>query len=313
MNVGIVMDPIQNITIKKDTSFAMLLEAQRRGHTLFYMEPKDIWLREGETHAHMRQLTVEDNSAHWFKFGQESAMPLTELDVLLMRKDPPFDMQYVYLTYLLEIAEAGGLRVINKPSSLRDANEKVFTSWFPQCCPETLISSQIELLRIFALEKENVVVKPLGAMGGQSIFRLNAEDPNLNVILETMTKNGSEMVMAQRFVPEITSGDKRILLINGEPVQYALARIPAANDFRGNIASGARTEGVPLTDRDRWICKQVGPTLAEKGLIFVGLDVIGDYLTEVNVTSPTCVRELDALYDLNIASDFFDCIDDLVE
>ena len=313
MKLGILMDPIPHIHVRKDTSFAMLLEAQRRDYEVFYMEPKDIWLQDGICWGRMQDLTVEDNVNHWFRFDEERTQPLVDLDLLLMRKDPPFDMQYVYLTYLLEQAEASGLPVINKPSSLRDANEKLFTAWFPQCCPKTLVSNRIDLLRDFVATEEKVVVKPLGAMGGESIFVLKAGDPNTNVILETMTQHEKQLVMVQRFIPEICKGDKRILLINGEPVQYGLTRIPSENDFRGNIASGARTEGCELTDRDHWICEQVAPTLIDKGLLFVGLDIIGDYLTEINVTSPTCVRELDAFFGLNIAADFFDTIEDLFQ
>jgi len=313
MKLGIVMDPIERITIKKDTSFALLLEAQERGYELFYMTPSDVWLQAGMCWGRMQELSVQDDPDRWYDFSEEIVQPLAELDMLLMRKDPPFDMHYIYLTYLLEQAEAQELLVINKPSSLRDANEKLFTAWFPQCCPNTLVSSRYDLLRDFIAEEEHVVIKPLGAMGGQSIFSVKAGDPNLNVILETMTQNQTQLVMAQRFIPEITKGDKRVLLINGEPVQYGLARIPSADDFRGNIASGAHTEGVELSDHDLWICEQVGPTLAEKGLFFVGLDIIGDYLTEINVTSPTGVRELDALFNLNIAGDFFDTINDLLQ
>ena len=313
MKLGVLMDPIDRIHIEKDTTFALLLEAQARDYKIYYLEPQDIWLQDGICWGRMNMIRVEDDPDDWFELEEEIIQPLVDLDVFLMRKDPPFDMKYVNLTYLLEQAEAQGLLVVNKPASLRDANEKLFTSWFPQCCPKTMVSSKIELLRDFIYSEERVVVKPLGGMGGASVFSVQEGDPNVNVILETVTKNGTEMIMAQQFIPEITKGDKRILLINGEPVPYALARIPAEDDFRGNIASGAQTEGRELTDRDRWICEQVGPTLREKGLIFVGLDVIGDYLTEINVTSPTCVRELEAVYDINICGDFFNYIESLFE
>lgn len=309
MKLGILMDPIQRIQIAKDTSFALLLEAERRHYEIFYMQPQDIWLQDGICWGRMRPLSVEDNAEHWFHFKEEIIQPLVDLDLFLMRKDPPFDMQYVYLTYLLEQAEAGGLRVVNKPSSLRDANEKLFTAWFPQCCPKTLVTNKMDLLMDFVLSEEKIIVKPLGAMGGESIFIVTAGDLNTHVILETMTQRETQLVMAQRFIPEVRNGDKRVLLIHGEPVPYALARIPAAQDFRGNIASGASTEGRELTDRDYWICEQVAPTLVDKGLLFVGLDIIGDYLTEINVTSPTCVRELDAFFDMNIAADFFDALE----
>ena len=309
MKLGVLMDPIDQIHVEKDTTFALLLEAQTRNYEIYYLEPQDIWLQDGICCGRMNTIRVEDDPDDWFELEKETTQPLVDLDVFLMRKDPPFDMKYVYLTYLLEQAEAQGLLVINKPASLRDANEKLFTSWFPQCCPKTMVSSKTALLRDFIYSKERAVVKPLGGMGGKSIFSVQEGDPNVNVILETVTQSGTEMVMAQQFIPEIEQGDKRILLIHGEPVQYALARVPAEDDFRGNIASGARTEGHELTDRDHWICEQVGPTLREKGLDFVGLDVIGDYLTEINVTSPTCVRELEAAYDINICGDFFDYIE----
>jgi len=313
MKLGILMDPISHIHVEKDTSFAMLLEAQSRDYDIFYLEPGDIWLQDGICWGRMDGISVEDDIDQWFELHEEVIQPLVDLDVFLMRKDPPFNIDYVHSTYLLEQAEAQGLLVINKPSSLRDANEKLFTSWFPQCCPRTLVSSTPDLLKDFVYAEGQAVIKPLGGMGGKSVFSVNEADPNLNVILETMTRDGQVLVMAQQFIPEIVDGDKRILLINGEPVPYALARIPAEGDFRGNLASGATSEGRELTDRDHWICEQVGPTLREKGLDFVGLDVIGDYLTEINVTSPTCVRELDALYNLNICGDFFDHIESVSE
>lgn len=310
MKLGILMDPIHKIDFKGDTSFAMLLEAQSRDYEMYYLEPEDIWLQDGICWGEMERIRVQEDPNHWFDLGGEIIQPLVDLDVFLMRKDPPFNMGYVHLTYLLEQAEAQGLRVINKPASLRDANEKLFTSWFPQCCPKSIVSSMPSLLKDFVYTHGEGVVKPLGEMGGKSVFYLNQKDPNLNVILETITSNGQEMVMLQQYVPEIRAGDKRILLINGEPVPYAVAKIPAEDDFRANYLSGARAEGRELTDRDYWICEQVGPTLREKGLDFVGLDVIGDYLTEINVTSPSWVRELDALFDINICSDFFDYIEE---
>ncbi|MCB1827062.1 MAG: glutathione synthase, partial [Coxiellaceae bacterium] len=261
MKLGILMDPIAEITIEKDTSFALLLEAQQRGFEIYYMEPQDVWLQDGISWGRMRLLNVEDDPDDWFTFKKELTQPLVDLDLFLMRKDPPFDMQYIYLTYLLEQAESQGLTVINKPASLRDANEKLFTAWFPQCCPNTIVTRRIDLLKEFVASEEQVVVKPLGAMGGESIFIVNDGEPNTNVILETMTRHESELVMAQRYIAEISEGDKRILMIHGEPVPYALARIPQGDDFRGNIAAGGKTEGRELTDRDLWICEQVGPTL----------------------------------------------------
>lgn len=308
LKLGIVMDPIDRITIKKDSSFAMLLAAQARGWTLFYMEQKDLFLQEGVARATVQRLTVQDDPNDWFQLSQADVMTLADLDVILMRKDPPFDMNYIYSTYLLEQAQSQGTLVVNRPQSLRDANEKLFTAWFPQCCPDTLVTSQASLIRQFYQQYNDIIIKPLDGMGGASIFRVTPQDANLSVIIETMTEHGLRPVMVQRYLPEIVHGDKRILLINGEPVPYALARIPAQGETRGNLAAGGRAEGQALTDRDRWICQQVGPTLREKGLLFVGLDVIGDYLTEINVTSPTCIRELDAQFGLSIAAELMDCI-----
>ncbi|MEO6697411.1 MAG: glutathione synthase [Gammaproteobacteria bacterium] len=309
LRLGVVMDPIASINIKKDSSFAMLLEAQRRGWPIAYMEQGDLFLRDGKTYARMRSLRVEDNPKHWFELGGETTEPLTALDVILMRKDPPFDMEYIYTTYLLERAEVEGVLVVNKPQALRDCNEKLFTAWFPQCIPPTLVTRRKMQLRDFLNEHADIILKPLGGMGGASVFRLRAGDPNIAVVIETMTQHEQLFIMAQKFIAEINEGDKRILLVNGEPIPYALARIPAEGETRGNLAAGGRGVGVPLSPRDRWICEQVGPTLRDKGLLFVGLDVIGDYLTEINVTSPTCVRELDALYGLNISALLLDAIE----
>jgi glutathione synthase len=311
LKLGVVMDPIAGMQIKKNTTFAILLEAQRRGWEIYYMEPGDLFLHQGKVSARMRRLTVQDDPAHWFDFKTEQVQALHQLDVILMRKDPPFDMQYIYVTYLLELAENQGVLVVNKPSSLRDANEKLFTAWFPQCCPETLVTSNGERLREFINEQQDVILKPLDGMGGVSIFRVTQGDLNTSVIIETLTQFNRRAIMAQRFIPEISQGDKRILLVNGEPIPYALARIPAAGELRGNLAAGGKGMGIPLSKRDYWICEQVGQTLREKGLMFVGLDVIGDYLTEINVTSPTCARELDAQYGLNISGQLLDCVFEL--
>lgn len=307
--VGVVMDPITTIKIHKDSTFAMLLEAQRRGYALYYMELADLALENGHTQASMRPLQVRDDKAGWFELGEAANRPLAELDWVLMRKDPPFNMEYVYATYLLERAEAEGARVINAPRGLRDANEKLFTAWFPDCCPPTLVARDMARLQAFVEQQGDAVAKPLDGMGGASVFRLGADDPNTRVALETLTDNGARFAMAQRYLPEISDGDKRILLINGEPVPYALARVPGQGDFRGNLARGAEGRGVELTDRDRWICDQVAPELVKRGLFFVGLDVIGDYLTEINVTSPTCIRELDNIYGINIAGSLFDALE----
>ncbi len=306
--LGVVMDPIGSIKYEKDSTLAMLLAAQERGWELYYMEQPDLFLRDGAAQARRRRLKVAPDPKRWFEFGAESEAPLTALDVILMRKDPPFDMQYVYTTYLLERAEAAGVLVVNRPQALRDCNEKLFTAWFPQCAPPTLVTRAAARIRDFLHEQGDIVLKPLGGMGGESVFRLRLGDPNINVVIETLTRDETEYAMAQRYLPEIAEGDKRILLVDGAPIPYALARIPAPGETRGNLAAGGRGVGVPLSDRDRWICAQVGPTLGEKGLLFVGLDVIGDYLTEINVTSPTCIRELDKLYGLDIAGQLMDAI-----
>ncbi len=308
IRLGVVMDPIASIKVTKDSTFAMLLEAQTRGWPVRYMEQGDLFLRDGQAFARHRALRLFDDTDRWYEWGEEGTDPLSTFDVILMRKDPPFDMEYVYTTYLLERAEDAGVLVVNKPRSLRDANEKLFTAWFPQCIPPTLVTRASARLRDFLAEHGDIILKPLGGMGGESVFRLRRGDPNTNVVIETLTADESRFAMAQRFLPEIAQGDKRILLIDGEPVPYALARIPAEGETRGNLAAGGTGVGVPLTERDRWICAQVGPVLREKGLIFVGLDVIGDYLTEINVTSPTCIRELDRLYDLHISARLMDAI-----
>ncbi len=308
IRLGVLMDPIGSIKIHKDSTFAMLLAAQARGWQLLYMEQNDLSLRDGVCHARIRELQVDDDATGWYRLGEEREIPLHELDVVLMRKDPPFDMEYIYTTYLLESAEERGCLVVNRPQSLRDANEKLFTSHFPQCTPPTLVTRREEELRAFHREHGDIILKPLGGMGGASVFRVKADDPNLGVILETLTQHASVYTMAQRFIPEISHGDKRILMIDGRPVPYALARIPAQGETRGNLAAGGRGEGIPLSDRDRWIADQVGPELRQRGILFAGLDVIGDYLTEVNVTSPTCIRELDAQFGLDIAGELMDAI-----
>ncbi|WP_271410206.1 glutathione synthase [Pseudomonas sp. Q1-7] len=309
VRLGIVMDPIAQISFKKDSSLAMLLAAQERGWSLFYMEQQDLYQKNGEARARMRPLKVFLDPDHWFELDGETDTPLSDLDVILMRKDPPFDNEFVYSTYLLEQAERAGVLVVNRPQSLRDCNEKFFATLFPQCAPPTLVSRRADILREFAEEQRDIILKPLDGMGGSSIFRHRAGDPNLSVILETLTQHGSQQIMAQRYLPAIKDGDKRILMIDGEPVPYCLARIPAAGETRGNLAAGGRGEARPLTERDREIAATVGPTLREKGLLFVGLDVIGEHLTEINVTSPTCIREIDKAYDTRIGERLMDAID----
>lgn len=306
--LGVVMDPIGSITPYKDTTLAMLLAAQARGWLLSYMEQPDLYLLGGEARARRRALTVRDDPKDWYSLGAEVDEPLSGLDLILMRKDPPFDMEYVYSTYILERAEQAGVRVVNRPQALRNANEKAYTAWFPQCCPPTLMTREMGRMRAFLEEHKKIVVKPLDGMGGSMVFVLAQGDPNTSVVLETLTQRGDRLAVAQKFIPEIKDGDKRILLIDGEPVPYALARVPAPGEARGNLAAGGKGVGVALTERDRWICAQVAPALREKGLLFVGLDVIGDWLTEINVTSPTCVRELDKLYSLDIAGQFMDML-----
>jgi glutathione synthase len=304
INIAVVMDPIGSIKPAKDTTLAMLLAAQARGWKLHYVEQSNLYLRDGEARAATRILQVRDTDSDWFTFGKTHDLRLGDLDVILMRKDPPFNMEYIYSTYLLERAEQAGALVINRPQALRDANEKAYTAWFPQCCPPTLLTRDMGRIREFLAEHHKIVLKPLDGMGGALVFVIAENDPNLSVILETLTESGNKITIAQKYLPEISEGDKRILVIDGEPVPYALARIPAPGESRGNLAAGGNGVGVPLTERDRWICSQVAPALRSKGLLFVGLDVIGDYLTEINVTSPTCARELDKLYGLDIAEQF---------
>ncbi|MCB1876931.1 MAG: glutathione synthase, partial [Chromatiales bacterium] len=287
VSIGVVMDPIASIKPYKDSTFAMMLAAQARGWTVLYLEMADLALRDGRPWGRMRPVEVRDDNDDWFRLGEAKWQPLSDLDILLMRKDPPFDTEYIYATYILERAELEGVLVANRPQSLRDANEKLFTAWFPQCCPPTLVSRDAASLREFLHTHGDIILKPLGGMGGASVFRVNRQDPNLSVIIETLTDHGRMYTMAQRFIPEIRHGDKRILIVDGTPVPYALARIPASGETRGNLAAGATGEGQPLSDRDRWICEQVAPELSARGLVFVGLDVIGEYLTEINVTSPT--------------------------
>ena len=309
IRLGVVMDPIGAIHSHKDSTLAMLLAAQARGWELHYMEQPDLFLQNGRCYARSSQLTVRDDEKEWFSLSDPHTAPLDELNVVLMRKDPPVNMEFLYTTFLLERAEAHGTLIVNRPAAVRNANEKLYTAWFPDCCPPTRVSRDMKLLKDFLGEQQDIIVKPLDGMGGASIFRVKKDDPNVNVILETITGNGTTTAMAQRYIPEIVSGDKRILMINGKPFPHALARIPAAGETRGNLAAGGTGKGVDLSERDRWICEQVGPALREQGLLFVGIDVIGDYLTEINVTSPTCIRELDNIYQADIAGELMDAIE----
>lgn len=306
---AVLMDPIGTIHPEKDTTLALLLEAQRRGHTLRYLLQGDLAIRDGVAWARLAPLAVRDNTSDWFTLGDAKWQPLAgNVDVILERKDPPFDAEFLYDTLVLDLAARAGVQVVNRPQALRDFNEKLAAQWFPQCCAPALVTRDRSELRRFAHEQGRIVLKPLDGMGGHGVFLSAGDDPNLNSILETLAGRDRRLVMAQRYIPEIKHGDKRILVVNGKPVPYALARIPQGTDFRGNLAAGGKGEGRPLTERDRWIAAEVGPELARRGIILAGLDVIGDYLTEVNVTSPTCARELDAQFGLNIAGLVLDAI-----
>ncbi|EPF13758.1 Glutathione synthetase [Cedecea davisae] len=309
IKLGIVMDPIAHINIKKDSSFAMLLEAQRRGYELHYMEMADLYLNNGEARARTRLLSVEQNYDKWYEFGTEQDIALADLNVVLMRKDPPFDTEFIYATYILERAEEKGTLIVNKPQSLRDCNEKLFTAWFADLTPETLVTRNKAQLKAFWQQHGDIIMKPLDGMGGASIFRVKQDDPNIGVIAETLTELGSRYCMAQNYLPAIKDGDKRVLVVDGEPVPYCLARIPQGGETRGNLAAGGRGEPRPLTESDWEIARRVGPTLKAKGLIFVGLDIIGDRLTEINVTSPTCIREIEAEFPVSITGMLFDAIE----
>ena len=309
ITLAVLMDDIASINPKKDSSLAMMLEAKRRDWDIYTFDSSDMFHLKGEVFAKARKTLVTDSQSNWHECEEAEILQLKEIDVVFMRKDPPFDMDYIYATYLLEQLEASGVMVVNKPSSLRDANEKLFALNFPELIPKTLVSSNNEKLSVFINDNVDVVVKPLDGMGGTNIFKLKKGDDNEEVLLK-LTNNGQRYIMAQEFLPEIEHGDKRILLINGKPVDYALARMPAEGNFKGNLAAGAIGVGQPLSERDRFLCKQIAPILIEKELIFVGLDVIGDYITEINVTSPTCIRELDSQFGLNISSELLDVVEE---
>ena len=302
------MDPIEYIHVEKDTSLGLMVAAQKRGFNIFYMQQHDLFIENGLARAYMTEISVSYDPNNYFEKHQSATRDLHELDVILMRKDPPFDMEYIYTTYLLELAERSGTLVLNKPQSLRDANEKVFTTLFPQCSPEHLISRNMLLLRDFIKQHHDVVFKPLHSMGGDEIFLVDEGNPNTDVILEMLTVKGKKTIMAQKFIPAIKNGDKRIFIINGKTYPYALTRIPKQGDFRGNLAAGASAKVEKINKRDQWICDQLAPTLVEKGLLFVGIDVIGDYLSEINVTSPTCIREIEREVGESISEIFIECI-----
>jgi len=309
LRLGILMDPISQIVFKKDSSLALLLAAKARGWMLYYLESQDLYQLHGKVRTRCRPLEVFDDSEHWFALGDEQDIALAELDVMLMRKDPPFDMEFVYASYLLECAEREGVLVVNRPQSLRDCNEKLFATQFAHLMPPTLVGRRADILREFAAKQGDVIFKPLDGMGGASIFRHRMGDPNLSVILETLTDFGRRQMMAQAYLPAIKDGDKRIIMVDGEPVPWCLARIPAVGESRGNLAAGGRGEVRALSKRDLQIAEEIGPVLREKGLLLVGLDVIGEHLTEINVTSPTCLREIDTASGISIAAMLMDAIE----
>ena len=312
LKIGIVMDPIESITPYKDSSLAMLLEAQRRDAEIHYFQQGDLKLLSGRAIGHSQRLKVTDDNSDWFETSDTAEVDLGDLDAILMRKDPPFDMEYIYTTYILDRAREAGALIVNHPQALRDMNEKAYTAWFPECTPITLITRSMAEMKAFLAEHDRIVVKPLDGMGGRSIFVVKKGDNNANVIFETLTDFGKQFAMAQVYIPEINLGDKRVLLVNGETVPYALARIPSDDDNRGNLVMGATGVGQELSAADMAICERVGPVLRDAGVLFAGIDIIGDYLTEVNVTSPTGIREIDKQFDLNIAGLLFDAIEELI-
>lgn len=313
MKLGVIMDPIESINFKKDSTLAMMLEAQDRNHEITYITSNSLFIKSGEAYAQSSRIEVRNDPSDWFSLGEEKRIKLSELDSILMRQDPPFNSEYIYNTYILEMASRSGVNIFNNPKSLRDCNEKVFATEFPQCCTKHLVSSEKSLLLEFVEDHGDTVIKPLDGMGGASIFRIKKSDPNLSVILETVTDHFSQKVMLQEYIPEILEGDKRILVINGKPIDAAIARIPADGELRGNLAAGASAVAKSLSDRDLWICNEVGPSLIERGLVLVGLDIIGDFLTEINVTSPTCFKEYKELCDIDVAKKFIESVEVLTQ
>ncbi len=312
IKLGVVMDPITSVKVHKDSTMAMLLEAQKRGYELYYIEMKDLYLDQGRCYANSCKLKVFDNSEKWYQLAEPQTITLSELDVVLMRKDPPFDTEYIYATYMLERAEIEGTLIVNKPQSLRDCNEKLFTAWFPELTPRTLVTRNAGQIRDFHQQLKDIIIKPLDGMGGSSIFRIKEDDANVGVIIETLTEHGNIYAMVQEYMPAIKDGDKRILIVNGEPMPYCLARIPAKGETRGNLAAGGKGVARPLSPSDRMIAETIAPELKKRGLFFVGLDVIGDKVTEINVTSPTCIREIEAAYPINISGKLMDAIEETI-
>jgi glutathione synthase len=310
IKLGVVMDPISSVKVHKDSTMAMMLEAQKRGYEIYYIEMKDLYLDQGRCYANTCQLEVFDNDQCWYQLGEMQTIVLSELDAVLMRKDPPFDTEYIYATYMLERAEVEGTLIVNKPQSLRDCNEKLFTAWFAELTPRTLVTRNAGQIRDFHQQLKDIIIKPLDGMGGSSIFRIKEDDANVGVIIETLTEHGNVYAMVQEYMPAIKDGDKRILIVNGEPMPYCLARIPAQGETRGNLAAGGRGVAQPLSASDRLIAETIAPELKKRGLFFVGLDVIGDKVTEINVTSPTCIREIEAAYPINISGKLMDAIEE---
>ena len=313
IKLGIVMDPISQVKVTKDSSMAMMFEAQKRGYEIYYMEMQDLYLDRGQARANTHRVKVFDDTNHWYELSQQQDIALSELDAILMRKDPPFDTEYIYATYMLERAEVEGTLIVNKPQSLRDCNEKLFTAWFADLTPRTLVTRSDTQIRAFHQELKDIIIKPLDGMGGSSIFRIKEEDANVGVIIETLTNHGQQYAMVQEYMPEIVDGDKRILVVNGEPMPYCLARIPAMGETRGNLAAGGRGVARPLSPKDKLIAETIAPELKKRGLYFVGLDIIGDKVTEINVTSPTCIREIEAAYPINISGKLMDAIEENIK
>ena len=310
IKMGVVMDPIEDVKVAKDSSMAMMLEAQSRGYEIYYMEMKDLYLTQGKARADVKPVKVFDDANHWYELSASEDIALSDLDVILMRKDPPFDTEFIYATYMLERAEVEGTLIVNKPQSLRDCNEKLFTAWFADLTPKTLVTRSSDKIRAFHDAEKDIIIKPLDGMGGASIFRIKEQDANVGVIIETLTEHGQQYAMVQEYMPEIVDGDKRILIVNGEPMPYCLARIPAQGETRGNLAAGGRGEARPLSPSDKLIAETIAPELKKRGLYFVGLDIIGDKVTEINVTSPTCIREIEAAYPINISGKLMDAIEE---
>lgn len=309
IKIGVLMDPIESINFKKDSTLEMLWQAQQRGWQIEYFQQSDCFAEHGIAKAQSQRIQVTMNANEWFTADASKTIELGELDVILMRKDPPFDMEFIYTSYLLELAETQGALIVNKPAALRDCNEKMYTQWFPELCPTSLVTRNQTQIKAFIAEHKDIIIKPLDGMGGASIFRVQEGGSNVGVILETMTNYGQQFTLCQQFIPEISKGDKRILMVDGEPIDFALARIPMQGETRGNLAAGGSGVSQPLSTRDRQICAIVGPKLRKRGILFAGLDVIGDYLTEINVTSPTCIRELNEHNNLNIAGDLMNAIE----